>query len=361
MASDKLNDTNLEDGLLTVTTDEKRTLMTNTPDHGLQHTSPSTQRPRPSRMARACRFTATFAVCLLVGYGLTSAVMPSMRCTRHHAHGADQASLPASQTEVSQQLAEAVKAAEPDFLHRLLQDYFPEAPKEEEDVSMAAARLAKRQDSETSDLPTEPSASAAPSVPSAAPSASNPPAASNTPSVVPSPSQDPVPSADPSTSASPAPSTTAPTEPSTTPEPVPSNPAESTTSTPSAPASSPSSDGAAVDSTTTQPASSSSTTPTVSTSADPTSDSETSTRGETTTSTTRRAVSSSAVVTTRTSTEADGDITLVTETSYVGVDPTPQTTSGADSDDADLQNAAPRASGSVLALFGALAAGLMLL
>ncbi|KAM0643275.1 hypothetical protein ACHAQF_002935 [Verticillium nonalfalfae] len=67
------------------------------------------------------------------------------------------------------------------------------------------------------------------------------------------------------------------------------------------------------------------------------------------------------LVTTRTSTEADGDITLVTETSYVGVDPTPQATSDSNSDDADLQNAAPRMSSSALALFAALAAGMMLL
>ncbi|KAG7109609.1 hypothetical protein HYQ44_011593 [Verticillium longisporum] len=169
MASDKLNDTNLEDGLLTVASDEKRTLMTNTP------TSPSTQTPRPNRMARACRLTATFAVCLFIGYGLTSAVVPSMRRTGHHAHGAaaGQPSLSESRMELSQQIAEAVKAAEPEFLHRLLEADFPEEVKDDgsvqEDISTAGARLARRQDNLTSDIPANPSASAG--SPSAAPSA----------------------------------------------------------------------------------------------------------------------------------------------------------------------------------------------
>lgn len=44
----------------------------------------------------------------------------------------------------------------------------------------------------------------------------------------------------------------------------------------------------------------------------------------------------------RTSTDADGDITYVTETSYVGVDPTPRATGDSAEEDPDLQNAAPR-------------------
>ncbi|RNJ60492.1 hypothetical protein D7B24_007415 [Verticillium nonalfalfae] len=399
MASDKLNDTNLEDGLLTVASDEKRTLMTNTP------TSPSTQTPRPNRMARACRLTATFAVCLFIGYGLTSAVVPSMRCTGHHAHGAaaGQPLMSESRMELSQQVAKAVKAAEPESLHRLVEAYIHEEAKEgesvQEDLSTARARLARRQDNLTSDIPANPSASAgspsaAPSGPASQPTTSGSP----TPSVQPSsPTQDPVPST-PTTSGTPS-------VPSTTPAPAPSTQPQTTTTTSSQPAPSPSS--AAV-STTTQPVPSSSTSTTVTSAAAPTSDSgtstsqeppetpstsstapvttsttsltsilssqsssttrrttttadETTTRGETTTSTTRRPTSSSAVVTTRTSTEADGDITLVTETSYVGVDPTPQATSDSNSDDADLQNAAPRMSSSALALFAALAAGMMLL
>ncbi|KAL9948886.1 hypothetical protein ACHAPW_001795 [Verticillium nonalfalfae] len=416
MASDKLNDTNLEDGLLTVASDEKRTLMTNTP------TSPSTQTPRPNRMARACRLTATFAVCLFIGYGLTSAVVPSMRCTGHHAHGAaaGQPLMSESRMELSQQVAKAVKAAEPESLHRLVEAYIHEEAKEgesvQEDLSTARARLARRQDNLTSDIPANPSASAgspsaAPSGPASQPTTSGSP----TPSVQPSsPTQDPVPST-PTTSGTPS-------VPSTTPAPAPSTQPQTTTTTSSQPAPSPSS--AAV-STTTQPVPSSSTSTTVTSAAAPTSDSDsfyifycschhfyyfldfhpyvsivsqfsllhiytssshdfhayvwivsqysyyilyyyfhypqTTTRGETTTSTTRRPTSSSAVVTTRTSTEADGDITLVTETSYVGVDPTPQATSDSNSDDADLQNAAPRMSSSALALFAALAAGMMLL
>ncbi|KAH6690902.1 hypothetical protein EV126DRAFT_93775 [Verticillium dahliae] len=404
MASDKLNDTNLEDGLLTVVSDEKRTLMTNTP------TSPSTQTPRPNRMARACRLTATFAVCLFIGYGLTSAVVPSMRCTGHHAHGAAAGppSLSESQMELSQQVAKAVKAAEPESLHRLVEAYIHAEVKEgesvQEDLSTAGARLARRQDNLTSDIPASPSASvgsptASPSGPASQPTPSGSPTVSVQPS---SPTQNPVPST-PTTSNTPS-------VPSTTPAPAPSTQPQTTTTTSSQPA--PSSSSAAVP-TTTQPAPSSSTSTTVTSAAAPTSDSgtstseeppqtpstsstapvttsttsltsiqsssavssqststtrrttttadETTTRGETTTSTTRRPTSSSAVVTTRTSTEADGDITLVTETSYVGVEPTAQATSDSNSDDADLQNAAPRMSTSALALFGALAAGMMLL
>ncbi|RBQ72063.1 hypothetical protein VDGD_01312 [Verticillium dahliae] len=374
MASDKLNDTNLEDGLLTVVSDEKRTLMTNTP------TSPSTQTPRPNRMARACRLTATFAVCLFIGYGLTSAVVPSMRCTGHHAHGAAAGppSLSESQMELSQQVAKAVKAAEPESLHRLVEAYIHAEVKEgesvQEDLSTAGARLARRQDNLTSDIPASPSASvgsptASPSGPASQPTPSGSPTVSVQPS---SPTQNPVPST-PTTSNTPS-------VPSTTPAPAPSTQPQTTTTTSSQPA--PSSSSAPVP-TTTQPAPSSSTSTTVTSAAAPTSDSEsssavssqststtrrttttadeTTTRGETTTSTTRRPTSSSAVVTTRTSTEADGDITLVTETSYVGVEPTAQATSDSNSDDADLQNAAPRMSTSALALFGALAAGMMLL
>ncbi|KAM0591452.1 hypothetical protein ACHAP6_002232 [Verticillium nonalfalfae] len=336
MASDKLNDTNLEDGLLTVASDEKRTLMTNTP------TSPSTQTPRPNRMARACRLTATFAVCLFIGYGLTSAVVPSMRCTGHHAHGAaaGQPLMSESRMELSQQVAKAVKAAEPESLHRLVEAYIHEEAKEgesvQEDLSTARARLARRQDNLTSDIPANPSASAgspsaAPSGPASQPTTSGSP----TPSVQPSsPTQDPVPST-PTTSGTPT----------------------GTVAVVSCGVDNHSAGTLFFDQHNSHLSSSSyfrfwRTT----TTAD-----ETTTRGETTTSTTRRPTSSSAVVTTRTSTEADGDITLVTETSYVGVDPTPQATSDSNSDDADLQNAAPRMSSSALALFAALAAGMMLL
>ncbi|KAM0500804.1 hypothetical protein ACHAPB_005388 [Verticillium nonalfalfae] len=355
MASDKLNDTNLEDGLLTVASDEKRTLMTNTP------TSPSTQTPRPNRMARACRLTATFAVCLFIGYGLTSAVVPSMRCTGHHAHGAaaGQPLMSESRMELSQQVAKAVKAAEPESLHRLVEAYIHEEAKEgesvQEDLSTARARLARRQDNLTSDIPANPSASAG--SPSAAPSG---------------------PASQPTTSGSPTPSV----QPSSpTQDPVPSTP--TTSGTPNHDNDFFAAGTVAVVSCGVDNHSAAQQSPQqqlllqilysyyilyyyfhyprdfqprTTTTAD-----ETTTRGETTTSTTRRPTSSSAVVTTRTSTEADGDITLVTETSYVGVDPTPQATSDSNSDDADLQNAAPRMSSSALALFAALAAGMMLL
>jgi hypothetical protein len=63
----------------------------------------------------------------------------------------------------------------------------------------------------------------------------------------------------------------------------------------------------------------------------------------TTTRASSRAQSSSAVLATRTTTDAEGDVVYVTETSYVGVDPSPQTTSGSSEDGGDLQDAAPRA------------------
>ncbi|KAF3359190.1 UPF0364 protein [Verticillium dahliae VDG1] len=416
MASDKLNDTNLEDGLLTVVSDEKRTLMTNTP------TSPSTQTPRPNRMARACRLTATFAVCLFIGYGLTSAVVPSMRCTGHHAHGAAAGppSLSESQMELSQQVAKAVKAAEPESLHRLVEAYIHAEVKEgesvQEDLSTAGARLARRQDNLTSDIPASPSASvgsptASPSGPASQPTPSGSPTVSCAQHDSGARSFDAAPDHDNDFFAA------------------------GTVVVVSSGADNHSAGTLFFDQHDSHLSSSSyfrfwyvyvgraspdsfyifycsrhhfyyfldfhpyvsivsqfslfhiytsssydfhpyvwivsqysyyilyyyhyyprDFQPRTTTTAD-----ETTTRGETTTSTTRRPTSSSAVVTTRTSTEADGDITLVTETSYVGVEPTAQATSDSNSDDADLQNAAPRMSTSALALFGALAAGMMLL
>lgn len=82
-----------------------------------------------------------------------------------------------------------------------------------------------------------------------------------------------------------------------------------------------------------------------------------------TTTTTRssEAPRSSAIVTTRTTTDADGDVVYVTETSYVGVNPEPETTGGAE-DGGNLQDAAPRALGNGLgALSIAIAAAAFLL
>ncbi|GJC93463.1 hypothetical protein ColKHC_02289 [Colletotrichum higginsianum] len=140
MASDTKFDQHLEEGLLPVAANEK----------GIPAT---TQRPSrtPNKMTAARRVLLTVLVCGLMTLGLASAIGHRARpCTRHH------------QEQVLVAEGEAQDPAKVDLIHRLLHAYFPDryqdgvypsdkdaiAAFEADDAELASAlgQLAKRQD-----------------------------------------------------------------------------------------------------------------------------------------------------------------------------------------------------------------------
>ncbi|KAK2002663.1 hypothetical protein LX36DRAFT_220383 [Colletotrichum falcatum] len=335
MASDNKFDQHLEEGLLPAAANEK----------GIS-ASRSTRNPNNNKMTAARRVLLTVLVCGLMTLGLASAIGHRVKpCTRGH------------REQVLLDGGNVQDPAQEDFIHRLLHACFPEryrdgvypsdkdaiAAFEADDVELASAlgQLAKRQENGTT---TAPSATPTPSdTVAASPSVSSTPLTSNTPAPTPTPTPTPTPSP------SPSPSTPAATS---------SIPAPDTTSSPQ------------VQSNTQQPTSAQSpapTTPTApATSASPP-PSDTRQTSSTATRASPRTTSFSEVRSTFTSTASNGDLVVVTATSYVAVNPEATSADPAQSGSSGgggLQSAASPISGVSFALPFSLAgfvAGAMLL
>ncbi|KAL0779793.1 hypothetical protein CaCOL14_004277 [Colletotrichum acutatum] len=333
MTFDTKYDHHLEEGLLPVVNEK-----------GTTTTSPSSR--KPNKMTAARRLLLTVLVCGLMTLSLASAIGHQARpCTRDH------------QEQVLVAEGEVKDAAKVDLIHRLLHAYFPDryqdgvyasdkeaiAAFQADDAELASAlgQLEKRQDNGTSSA--APAATPTPSASEAStPSASSAPPASDTPTPTPTPT----PSTPATTSAAPPASSSAEVQQSSS-TPQQTSAAQTTPQQSSQ-----------------QPAASSTPTTQQTSAAAPTSG--TTRQGTTTTRSTPRTTSFSEVKSTFTSTASNGDVVLVTATSFVAVDPEPAATSAGSSGSGGsggLQNVAvPIGSVSVLPIgLAAFVAGAMLL
>ncbi|KAK1687905.1 hypothetical protein BDP55DRAFT_71910 [Colletotrichum godetiae] len=305
MTFDNKYDQHLEEGLLPVAVNEKGTTTTSTPS---RKTTP------PNKMTATRRVLLTVLVCGLMTLSLASAIGHGARpCTRDH------------QEQVLVAEGEVKDATKVDLIHRLLHAYFPDryqdgvyaSDKEaiaafqadDADLASALGQLEKRQDNGTSSA--APAATPTPSASDAAtPSASSAAPTSDTPAQTPTPT--PTPSTPATTSAAPPASSSAEVQQSSS-TPQQTSAAQTT----------------AQQSSQQPPASNTPTTQPTSAAAAPTSGT---TRQGTTTTTPRRTTTSySEVKSTFTSTASNGDVVLVTATSFVAVDPEPAATSGSGS------------------------------
>ncbi|KAK2019753.1 hypothetical protein LZ32DRAFT_150485 [Colletotrichum eremochloae] len=385
MAFDTKFDQHLEEGLLPTAANEKGISTSTT-------ISRSTRSPNDNnKMTATRRILLTVLVCGLMTLGLASVITHRVKpCTRDH------------REQVLLDGGEVQEPVQVDLVHRLLHAYFPEryqdgvypsdkdaiAAFEADDVELASAlgQLAKRQENGTT---TAPSATSTPSATVAAtPTVSSTPLASETPAPTPTPTptSTPLPSpSTPATSSTPVPDTTTsspqvqsntqqstnaqssepapttPTTPATSAAPPTSGTsqteqAESPSSTvgPStAPTESPPTTSGSPSSSSSPPSSALSSVPTTASPGSLSASTQDTRQPSTTTRASPRTTSFSEVRTTFTSTASNGDLVLVTQTSFVAVNPEATGTEPGESGSSGgggLQNAASPISGVSFAL-----------
>ncbi|KAK0383533.1 hypothetical protein NLU13_9444 [Sarocladium strictum] len=340
----------LEDGLSTYGNEKTALRGETSPQTPDQSPSP----PKPKfRIMNPRRFTVTFGLGLLVGFGLVaSRSRPHRALCPQQIHASNEHEIKAlvEQTkDDTSALSEILRCASPETFHRMVSVYFPEPGKPESDSGRAQAigndetwlltaweKLVKRQDDGTGD-PSTPSGSATDdgavvthttTVTADAPTSSDP---------VPDPattSSEPV-----TNTATGVPTSTEVPQPSSTSEVLPESTTEAPISSSSVPVQETSSSVVPVESTT-EAASS-----TTSTSSKPEPQTTTSEEEPDRPSKTTIHISSSAVKQTITTVNNQGSATTITSTSWVAVDPPVQT--GESESDPSLQDASPSLRASV--------------